>query len=144
MLASRSLRERVLQTCAFEAIGIAFVTPLFMAFYGGHASESLSLMLAISLAVMVWAPLYGWLFDRIEGRKTGRVASDRSTRGRVLHAFLYEITSAGMTLPLAMALGGLTFGQAIGLNLWLTLFYVAYAYVFFLTYDRLRPVRRTT
>ncbi|MEY1555230.1 PACE efflux transporter [Yoonia sp. R2331] len=144
MLATRTLRERILQTCAFEAIGIACVTPLFMAFYGGHASESLALMIAISLAVMIWAPLYGFIFDRIEGRRTGRVASDRPNAVRVLHAVLYELTAVSVTLPLAMAIGGLTFGQAIGLNIWLTLFYVAYAYGFFLIYDRLRPVRRAS
>lgn len=141
MLASRSLRERVLQTCVFEALGIACVTPLFMTFYGTRASETLVLMIAISVAVIIWAPLYGALFDRIEGRRTGRVASERGAMMRVLHAVLYEITSAGMTLPLVMVLGGLSFGQAIGQNLWLTLFYVIYAYVFFLVYDRLRPVK---
>lgn len=141
MTATRSFRERVLQTCVFEVVGIACVTPLFMAFYGGHASESLWLMMAISLAVMLWAPLYGFLFDWIEGRRTNRLSSDRPAGARIVHAVLYEVTSVGMTLPLAMAVGGLSFGQAIGMNIWLTLFYVAYAYAFFLIYDRLRPVR---
>ncbi len=143
MLATRTLRERIVQTCLFEAIGIACVTPLFMAFYGGHASESLAMMLAISVAVMIWAPFYGFVFDRVEARKTGRVASDRPAAVRVIHAVLYEVTSVGMTLPLAMAVGGLSFGQAVGLNIWLTLFYVVYAYGFFLIYDWFRPVAKT-
>ncbi len=144
MVSTRTLRERIFQTCAFEVIGIACVTPLFMAVYGGHASESLTLMVAISVAVMIWAPIFGFVFDRIEARKTQRVASERPARIRVLHAVLYELTSVSVTLPLAMAVGGLTFGQAVGMNIWLTLFYVGYAYAFFLAYDRLRPVQVTS
>ena len=141
MTTTRPLRERVHQTCAFEIIGIACVTPLFMLIYGGHASEGWALVVAISAAVMIWAPVYGYVFDTIEARKTGRVASDRPQGLRVLHATLYEITAVGMSLPLAMGIGGLTLPQALGMNVWLTLFYVVYAYGFFWVYDKLRPVK---
>lgn len=140
-MATRTLRERALQTLAFEALGIALVTPAFMALSDGHAGESLALMVAITLAVLIWAPLYGFIFDRLEQRKTGRIASDRPQAVRLLHAVLYELTSVSMTLPLAMILGGLTMNQALGLNIGLTVFYIGYAYVFFLIYDWLRPVQ---
>jgi len=139
-MTKRSLQERVLQTICFEAIGIACVTPLYVAFFGGHSTEGLALFVAMSGVVMLWAPLFGMVFDWVEWQGTNRLASDRPHAIRLLHAVLYEVTSVAMTLPLAMSLGGLSFTQALGLNLVLTLFYIVYAYGFFWAYDRIRPV----
>ena len=136
----RTTRERVLQTCLFELGGIALVTPLYMALFGASAKEGYVLIIAISIAVTIWAPLYGMAFDCVEQRLTGRLASDRPHRVRALHAVLYEVTSVSVTLPLVIAISGHTMFEALALNIQLTLFYVGYAYLFFLGYDKLRPV----
>ena len=140
-MALRTTRERVLQTCLFEVGGIALVTPLYATVYGASSHEGLTLLVAISLAVLVWAPIYGKLFDTVDYRLTHRVASDRPHHVRLLHAVLYEATAVAMTLPLAMQIAGLTLWEAAALNVQLTLFYIAYAYVFHLTYDAMRPVQ---
>lgn len=139
-MTQRSLRERVLQTLCFEAIGIVCVTPWFMWVYGAEGRQSFLLIAAISMIVVVWAPLYGWFFDWCEAQHTDRVASDRPHRIRLVHAVLYETSSITITLPMAMSLGGLSLTEAFSLNVGLTIFYIFYAYVFFLTYDRLRPI----
>lgn len=136
----RTLRERALQTLCFETIGVVLVTPLYMWSRGAEAHEGATLIIAISVAVMIWAPLYSLVFDMLEQRRCNRVASDRPHRLRVVHAVGYEVTCVAVTLPLAMVIGGLSLTQAAGLNIQLTLFYIVYAYVFFLVYDRLRPV----
>ena len=47
-----------------------------------------------------------------------------------------------MTLPLVMHLAGYGFWDALFFDTALTVFYTAYAYVFHLAYDLLRPVAR--
>lgn len=112
-----------------------------MVMFDASSHEGLTLLIAISIAVLIWAPIYGKIFDTLEFVSTGRVASDRPHRVRVLHAFLYELTAVCMTLPLAMLIAGLTIWEAAALNVQLTLFYIAYAYFFHIAYDHARPVR---
>ena len=140
----RTPLERALQTCLFEIGGIALVTPLYMRWHGAEAHDSYTLMIALSLAVLMWAPLYSAAFDIVEQHHTGRVASDRPHSLRVLHAIGYEVSCVTVTLPLAMAVGGLSFWEAASLNIQLTVFYIGYAYLFFLGYDWARPICKST
>lgn len=137
----RSTRERVIQTLAYEAGGLCLSVPLASLVGGGTAGEAFVLMLALSLAVLVWSPVHNTVFDLADLRLSGRLASDRPQRWRVVHAISQEATTLAVTLPILMGLGGLSFGAALLADLGLTLLYTAYAYVFHLVYDRLRPVR---
>lgn len=138
----RSPRERILQTVCFEIGGLALATPLYAALTGTHGSEGLAVVAVLALAVMIWSPLHNSLWDWIEHRRTGRVASDRPQAQRIAHALSHEVTSLVVTLPVLMILGGHDLWTALLLDLGLTLFYAGYAYVFHVIYDRLRPVRR--
>ena len=138
----RSARERLLQTLAYEAGGLVLSVPLVALVGGGTAAEAFALMLTLSIAVMLWSPLHNTLFDWADLRLSGRVASDRPQRWRLVHAASHEATTVVVTLPILMWLGGLGFWAALVTDLGLTLLYTAYAYLFHLLYDRLRPVRR--
>ena len=137
----RSPRERLIQTLAYEVGGLCLSVPLFLLFGGGTAGEAFTLMLALSVAVLVWSPVHNSLFDLADFRLSGRLASDRPQRWRLVHAISHEATTLVVTLPILMGLGGLSFWAALLADLGLTLLYAAYAYVFHLVYDRLRPVR---
>jgi uncharacterized membrane protein len=137
----RTPRERLVQTLCFELGGLAVVTPAYMMIFGQGTAESFALMLSLSIAVMVWSTLYNAGFDWAEYRWTGRVASDRSHRMRLIHAALHEATSAIVTVPLIMRISDLGFGAALALDLGLTLFYATYAYLFHLIFDHVRPVK---
>ena len=95
----RNARERVLQTLLFEAGGLLLVTPLVAWVTGAHAGESLLLLVALSVAVMLWAAIYNTVFDRLEARIAGRVASARPHRLRMLHALGLEVSSVLGHLP---------------------------------------------
>ena len=138
----RSARERLLQTLAYEAGGLVLSVPLVALVGGGTPGEAFALMLTLSIAVMLWSPLHNTLFDWADLRQSGRVASDRPQRWRLVHAASHEATTVVVTLPILMWLGGLGFWAALVTDLGLTLLYTAYAYLFHLLYDRLRPVRR--
>lgn len=139
-MALRTFKERVIQTLAFEAIGIALVVPVFSILFGKAASESAGLLVLLVMAVLLWAPIHNSVFDWFDLRLSRRTACARPHGLRVLHAFSYEATCIAFTLPMLLGIGGLGLDEALMANVGLTLFYVGYAYVFHLAYDRLRPV----
>ena len=136
----RTARERFYQTLAFEAGGLIMAAPLYGLLYGQSAEQSLSILISLSLVVMLWTPLHNTLFDIADLNLSGRVASARPHRLRLLQALSQEVTVLVVTLPLIMALGGHALGEALLIDLGLTIFYAAYAYIFHIVFDWLRPV----
>ena len=143
-MALRSLRERAIQTLAFEAGGLALAAPLYWLIFGGDAEDSLALVAAVSVAVLTWSPIHNTAFDWVEWRLARRVASDRPVRLRAVHALRHEATAMIVSLPVIVWLGDHGWLEAIAVDVGLTLFYTAYAYVFHIVYDRWRPVTIAT
>ena len=140
-MALRTTRERIIQTLAYEGIGLMLAAPLLSATLGHDSHESALLLGLIAGVVLIWAPIHNTGFDLIELRLTGRTACQRPHRLRIVHACSYETSCIVFTLPIFVWLGGFTLAEALMADLLLTIFYVGYAYVFHLVYDRLRPVR---
>jgi uncharacterized membrane protein len=140
IMALRTARERFYQTLVYEAGGLAVAAPLYGSIFDREAGESFALLAMLSLIAMIWAPAHNTIFDWFEFERTGRVASDRPQGLRAVHALCLEITSTAVTLPILIAMGGHGFWQALSIDIGLTLFYAAYAYLFHIAYDRLRPV----
>lgn len=138
----RSARERVVQTLWFEGIGLLLVAPLYAWVTGSRTGESFTMVAALSVVVMIWAAFYNTLFDVIERRRTGRVASDRPHGMRTLHAVGLEISSVVVTTPVIWAMTDLGWWGALAADLGLAAAYAVYGYAFHWGYDRLRPVRR--
>jgi uncharacterized membrane protein len=136
----RSFRERVIQTGAYEAGSLMLAVPLYASVSGGSASASLRLLLALWLAELLWSPIHNLLFDTADLTLSGRVASDRPRRWRVVHAVSAEASSAVVTVPILMALGGHALGEALVLDAGLALLFALYTFAFHLAFDRLRPV----
>ncbi|WP_353476712.1 chlorhexidine efflux transporter (plasmid) [Salipiger sp. H15] len=116
------------------------VSPAYAAIFGAALDESFLIMAAIAVISLVWCPVYNTIFDRIELRRTGRVASDRPHRWRLVHAISYEVAVVVVEVPVIMTLGDHGLGEALALDLGLGAFYAGYAYLFHLGFDRLRPV----
>jgi uncharacterized membrane protein len=123
----RSARERLYQTLLFEVGGLFMVIPIYSAVFTAPAQEAILLIVAISIAVMTWSPIHNTIFDIVELRRTGRVASDRPTNLRILHALSHEVTSLILTLPLMIFLGGHNLVDALLVDMALTAFYTSYA-----------------
>jgi uncharacterized membrane protein len=138
--AVRNLRERLIQTLWFELVGLALVAPLFAYFSGSTAGDSVLLLVVLAIVVALWSALYNSAFDLVELHLTGRVASDRPHRWRVLHTIGLEASAVVLTWPLVVALTELGWLQALIADIGLTFVYMAYGYVFHLAFDRLRPV----
>jgi uncharacterized membrane protein len=136
----RSARERFYQTLAFEAGGLVMAAPLYGLLFGQGAQDSLKVLVSLSLVVMLWTPLHNTLFDWADLKHSGRVASARPHGLRMIQALSQEVTVLVITLPLIMVLGGHGLREALFIDLGLTLFYAAYAYIFHIVFDWLRPV----
>ena len=140
----RSKRERVIQTLSYEAGGLAIATPLYMAVFGVNVWGSAGLMIALSVAVLIWTPIYNTVFDRLDLRFAQRIASDRPMLWRVVHAIGLEATTVFFTVPVVMLVGGHGFVEALIVDIALTLVYTIYGFLFHLAYDRARPVELTS
>lgn len=140
----RSAKERVIQTFLFELGGIALVSPAYAAATNTSMKGGIAAIALLSLVILIWAPIYNTLFDYLERERSGRLASDRSKRGRILHATLHEASSVMITCPLLIWLEGYSLKTTLFINISLTGAYVVYTYIFHLLYDRLRPVRCRT
>lgn len=136
----RSLRERIIQTLAYEAGGLAVASPIWALLSGDTGGESLFILMCISLAAMSWAALYNTAADLAESRLAGRLASDRPHHWRLIHAVGLEASSIVVTMPLIILLTGFSWLQALAADIGLTLLYAAYGYFFHIAFDRLRPV----
>ncbi len=136
----RSARERIIQTLWFEVIGVLLITPLVAVALGESASNSMGLLVMLSLTAMAMAALFNTLFDWFEAKHSQRVASQRPNSLRILHALMLELFIVTATLPLLKFTLELSWLEAMAGNVALTIIYSLYAYVFHLYYDRLRPV----
>lgn len=136
----RNPRERLRQTLCFEAGGLLLVAPLFSLSAGTAMSDSFTLIVVLTLLMMLWSTLFNVGFDLVEHGLSGRLASERPQRLRVLHALLHEGSAVVVTCPTIVAMTGLSWSEALVADLGLTLAYALYAYLFHLLYDACRPV----
>ncbi|WP_441347474.1 PACE efflux transporter [Shimia sp. MMG029] len=140
----RSPTERVIQTLCFEAGGVALVAPAYAYLTGTSMAGGLATIALLSIVILVWAPVFNTLFDYVERKCVGRLASDRPLGARILHATLHETSSILITCPLLIWTGGYSLTSALFINVSLTIAYVVYTFTFHIFYDRWRPVHPST
>ncbi|PTD97596.1 PACE efflux transporter [Pseudothauera lacus] len=136
----RSFWDRVRQISLFELGGLLLITPPFAWLSGVPLAESVGLLALIALIAALWNASYNTAFDWFEGRLTGRTADRRPVRLRVLHAFGFETGLLLMSLPVIMWWTGMGWVEALLADIGLAAAYVAYAFLFNLTYDRYFPI----
>ena len=140
-VALRSGKDRLRYTLAFEAGLAVILVPAGAAFFEKGIAEIGLLGVVLSLKAVLIGLLYNWVFDRLDAR-TGRVSSDRSPLGRILHAIGFELSLLTTSLPIYFWWLDLTILEAAMMDAVVTTFVVVYTYVFTLAYDRLFPVSR--
>lgn len=137
----RTGRDRLRYTLSFEMTLMVMLVPAGALFFDQSLTEIGALGLVLTINAMVLNLAYNWVFDRVEARH-GRIASERSRLGRLLHALGFELSLTLTALPILMVWLGLGLLEALAADLVVTSFVVGYTYVFTLVYDRLFPLRR--
>ncbi len=85
-----------------------------------------------------WNYLYNLMFDRVMQARTGTTLKGPGLR--VFHAVLFEAGLMAVLLPFIAWKLGIGLMEALAMDVSFALFYVVYAFVFNLGYDRLFPL----
>lgn len=134
----RTTRDRIRHALSFEIIGLAIFTP-FAAFVFGLPMEHVGVVGIVSAtAATGWNYLYNLGFDHLMQKLRG---STRKTLGlRVLHATFFELGLLIALMPFIAWYLGVSLLQALLMDISFALFYLVYAFVFNLAYDRIFPL----
>ena len=140
----RTLRERLLQSAGYEVGSLLVATPICAWLTGTSLAASTVLVIVLTVATMIWSPVYNTIYDRVEWRLLRRTASARPKGARLMHAIGLEASDMFVSVPILMVGGGLDLYQAVLADLALLLVYVAYTYVYHQLFDWWRPVTQST
>ena len=135
----RSTRDRIRHALLFEVIGLALMIPLGSRLFGLHASDMGVIGVGSALVATGWNYAYNLGFDRAMQRLAGHTR--KSLLLRVAHAVLFEAGLLVILLPPIAWYLGIGLVEALVMDLAIAGFYVAYAFLFNLAYDRVFPVR---
>jgi len=131
--------DRVRYALIFEAILILLFGAALALVTGRDLLDTGGLALSLSLLALVANLGYNYVYDRVDVA-FGRVPTERTRTGRIVHAFGFELTLVVLGLPLVMWWLDLGFWHALALDVSAMVFVVIYTYFFTLAYDRVFPV----
>ncbi|KQP51610.1 PACE efflux transporter [Methylobacterium sp. Leaf106] len=134
----RSTRDRIRHALLFELFGLALIVPFGTVLFGLHASDMGVIGIGSALIATAWNYVYNLGFDRAMQRLVGHTR--KSLLLRVGHAVLFEAGLLMILLPPIAWYLGIGLAQAFFMDLAIAVFYVVYAFVFNLTYDRAFPL----
>lgn len=135
----RSGKDRLRYSVTFEISLMAFLIPAGAAFFEKSLASMGLLGLFLTVKAVLVSLAYNWVFDWFDARN-GRVSSDRTPAGRILHAVGFELSLMLTSLPIYTWWLELTLFEALMADFVVTTIVVVYTYIFTLGYDRLFPV----
>ncbi|WP_411902224.1 PACE efflux transporter [Methylorubrum thiocyanatum] len=134
----RTTRDRIRHALLFEIIGLGLIIPLGIVLFGLHASDMGVIGIGSAVTATVWNYVYNLGFDRTMQRWAGHTR--KSLLLRVAHSVLFEAGLLVILLPAIAWYLGIRLAQAFVMDLAIAAFYLAYAFVFNLAYDRAFPL----
>lgn len=134
----RSTSDRIRHAVSFEIIGLALITPLGAFAFGMPVADIGIVGVASATIATGWNYLYNLGFDHVMQRLTG--STQKSLAVRVLHSVLFEGGLLLALLPLIAWYLGVSMLQAFMMDVSFALFYLVYAFVFNLAYDKIFPL----
>nr|WP_067298019.1 PACE efflux transporter [Marinobacterium profundum] len=134
----RSRADRIRHTVGFELIGLVLLTGFGSFLLGFDMQHFGALAVVFSLLAMLWNYYYNRLFDQWLLRRRG--TSIKRQRDRVVHALLFEGGLLLVTLPVIAWWLQVSLWQALAMDIGMVLFYLVFAYLYNLAYDRVFPV----
>jgi uncharacterized membrane protein len=134
----RTTSDRIRHALSFEIIGLLLVTPLG-AFVFHHPIGDIGVIAIVGATIATaWNYVFNLGFDHALLRLTGRL--EKSLALRVGHAALFELGLTVLLLPFVMLYLGIGPLEALVMDIGFAVFYMVYAFVFNLAYDRIFPV----
>lgn len=137
----RTTKDRIRHTLGFEIIGLLIFAPTATLVFGYNMFEMGIMAVVGSVIATVWNYFYNLLFDHAMLRLRGEVR--KTTLIRVYHAFLFEGGLLVLFLPMIAWYLNISLWQAFTMGMAMSAFYLAYAFVYNLIYDKVFPVPST-
>ena len=137
-MSMRSFPDRVRHTVMFEIIGLALVIPGGAMLFNLPATHMGVIGVGSATVATLWNFVYNLGFDHAMLRFVGHTR--KSLGQRVLHALLFEGGLLILLLPPMAWYLGMGLWQTFVMDLAIVVFYVVYAFLFNLAYDRVFPV----
>ncbi|MFG6079358.1 PACE efflux transporter [Paracoccus litorisediminis] len=134
----RKVGDRIRHALSFEILGLLIATPLGALLFHMPVHEMGVVALVGATIATTWNFIYNYVFDVILQRFTGTTL--KSGVVRIFHAVLFEAGLLLMLLPFVMWYLGVTFWQALVMDISFAVFYMVYAFVFNWAYDRIFPL----
>nr|WP_325253626.1 PACE efflux transporter [Amylibacter sp.] len=137
----RSGKDRLRYTICFEISLMTILIPAGSFIFDKPIAEFGLFGAFLAGKAMLLNLLYNWGFDQVDAR-AGRLSSERSHFGRVLHALGFEASLTLTSLPIYVWWLQITVLEALMADIVITTFVVGYTYVFTLAYDKIFPLHR--
>lgn len=137
-MSMRSLPDRIRHTVMFEVIGLALVIPGGAMLFNLPATHMGVIGVGSATVATLWNFVFNLGFDHAMLRFAGHTR--KSLGLRVLHALLFEGGLLVLLLPPMAWYLGMGLWQTFVMDLAIVVFYVVYAFLFNLAYDRVFPV----
>lgn len=129
----QGFKRKIVYVSLFELIAIAATTLGFSLFSGQSAEHASLLAVASSVIAVGWNLAYNTAFEKWESRQTVR---GRNLRRRLAHALGFEAGLTVMLVPLFAWWLKVSLWQALILDIGLIAFFLVYAFLFNLAFDR--------
>jgi uncharacterized membrane protein len=137
-MSMRSFPDRIRHTVMFEVIGLALVIPGGAMLFNLPATHMGVIGVGSATVATLWNFVFNLGFDHAMLRFAGHTR--KSLGLRVLHALLFEGGLLVLLLPPMAWYLGMGLWQTFVMDLAIVVFYVVYAFLFNLAYDRVFPV----
>lgn len=134
----RTAWDRVRHALFFEIIGLILVIPLGALVFSMPMHDIGVVGLVSATIAMVWNYVFNLGFDTVLKRTTGTTL--KTVRLRIVHAVLFELGLLIVLMPFIAWYLGITLIHALVMDIAFALFYMGYAFVFNLGYDRVFPL----
>ncbi|MBV7378688.1 PACE efflux transporter [Maritimibacter dapengensis] len=134
----RNLSDRIRHALSFEIIGLLIIVPLGALIFDKPMADIGVVGVVSATLATLWNVVYNFVFDLVMERRTG--TTQKGYGLRIIHAVLFETGLLIVLLPFIAWYLGVTLWTALVMDLSFAAFYLVYAYLFNLTYDRLFPL----
>lgn len=129
----QGLRRKIVYVSLYELFAIAISSTGLALGSGSSLERAGVLAVASSLIAVAWNLVYNTLFERWEARQTVR---GRGFQRRAAHAIGFELGFLFLLVPLFAWWLKIGLWHALGLEIGLALFFLAYTFVFNWAFDK--------
>lgn len=136
---ARSFGDRVRHAILFEIIGLAISTPGTAILFDQPVTHMGVIGIISATTATLWNFVYNIGFDYAMLKLTGRAA--KSLVARIVHALLFEGGLIIALIPLIAWYLGISIWDALIMDIAIVTFYLVYAFLFNIAYDRIFPLK---